>query len=131
MDRIAAGAGIAGQQPSLPGLGLRIVAADLAGLPEADPEHALGIRPHPARADALLRRLDDRDVAGRLVDPAEMVAGERHVPNLVRRRHRDAVAAPPRRLPAFVLAGPRIDIAVHAVLAGEPVDAVLVEHACV
>ena len=76
MDRIAAGAGIAGKKPRLPGLGLRIIAADLAGLPEADPEQALGIRPHPARADALLRRFDDRDIAVRLVDPAEMIAGE-------------------------------------------------------
>ena len=98
-------------------------------MPEADPKHAFGIRPDPARAGALLGRLDDRDIAVALVDLAEVVAGQRHVPDLVRRRDRDAVSAAARRLPALLLAGLGIDIAVHAVLAGEPVDAVLVEHA--
>src|SRR5215204_5740980 len=67
MDRIAAAAGVARQEPGLPSLGRRIVAADLAGVPEADPEQALGVGPDAAGAGALLMRLDDVDVAGCLV----------------------------------------------------------------
>src|SRR4029078_13091941 len=128
IDRIAAAAGIARQPPGLPLFRRGIVAPDLARVPEADQKHALGIRPDAARAGAFLRRLDDGDVTVALVDLAEVVAAQRDVPDVVRRGNGDAVGTAARRFPALVFAGLGIDVAVHAILAGEPVDAVLVDR---
>src|SRR6185436_19484488 len=57
IDGITAAARVAGQEPRLPGLCRGIVAADLAGVPEAHPEHALGVRPYAPGASAFLVRL--------------------------------------------------------------------------
>src|SRR6202008_2646662 len=98
-------------------------------MPEARPQHALGVRPDAARAGALARRIDHLDRPARAVDLADIIAGERREPDVAGRRDRDAVAAAPaRRRPGVDLAGRRIDAAVHAVLAGEPDQTGLVEH---
>src|SRR5262249_42799443 len=55
VDRIGTG-GALRHRPDLPALRRRIVAADAAGVPEADPEHALGVRPDAAGARAFARR---------------------------------------------------------------------------
>src|SRR5262245_11330657 len=112
-----------------PDLLLRVVAADATGIPEARPQHALGVRPYATRTGALARRLDDGGRAGVEINMRDMVAGQRGVPDLARRRHRDAVGpAPARRSPGVDLAGLRIDASVDAILAGEPDDAALVDH---
>src|SRR5581483_11081802 len=51
IDGVAARAGI-GDRPDLPLLLERIVAADLAAVPEAHPQQPLGVRPYAARPDA-------------------------------------------------------------------------------
>src|SRR5262249_15419670 len=112
-----------------PDLLLRVVAAEAAGVPEARPQHALGVRPDAARTGALARRLHDSGRAGVEIDICDVIAGQRGVPDLARRRHRDAIGpTPARRGPGVDLAGLRIDASVDATLAGEPDDATLVDH---
>ena len=52
----------AGQAPLAPAARVRIVHAELAGVPLADPDPAAGVRPRPARALVLRRRLSTRTV---------------------------------------------------------------------
>src|SRR5262249_57750739 len=111
-----------------PDLRRRVVAADAASVPEAHPEHPLGVRPDATRTDPLARRLDNGGCAGLQVDAGDMVAGERAVPDLAGGGNRDAVgAAAARRRPGVDLAGCRVDPAVDAALAGEPDNAALVD----
>src|SRR5262249_41341339 len=63
VDRIGTGSALR-HRPDLPALRRRIVAADAAGVPEADPEHALGVRPDAAGARAFVRRGGPRGGAG-------------------------------------------------------------------
>src|SRR6476646_4772439 len=125
IDRIGPGLALR-HRVMRPGLLVRIVAADAAAVPEARPQHALGIRPDAARAHALARRLDDGDLAGIAVDVPDVVAGKRGVPDLVCGRDRDAVGAAPGRAPGLDLADLRVEAAVYAGLAGEPDHARLV-----
>src|SRR5262249_49403057 len=67
IDRIGAG-GALRHRPDFPALGRRIVAADAAGVPEAHPQHAFGVRPDAARPRALAWWIDHRDGAGVGVD---------------------------------------------------------------
>src|SRR6185436_18088877 len=100
-----------------PRLGRRIIAPDGAGLPEAYPDDALGVRPDAARPDPWPGRLHHRHGAGRRVDLGDVIAGERCVPDVTRRGGGDAVgAAALRRRPGVDLAGLGIDAAVDAVL---------------
>src|SRR6516164_9108186 len=57
-----------------PGLRGGIVAADRAGVPEAHPKHALGIRPDAARPDTLARRIDDGGFSACGVDAGDVIA---------------------------------------------------------
>src|SRR3989338_5911314 len=67
---------VAGQLPGPPGLAPRIVTAQVAGSPLADPDAAARVRPHAPRALALRRRPADRGGAG-LEGPArDVVSGE-------------------------------------------------------
>src|SRR5215472_17155328 len=68
IDRVGAGLALR-HRISRPSLGLRVIAADRAGVPEAHPKHAFGIRPDAARPDTLARRIDDGGFAARGVDP--------------------------------------------------------------
>src|SRR5215813_653527 len=126
VDRIGTG-GALRDRPDLPALRRRIVAADAAGVPEADPEHALGVRPDAAGARAFARRVDHSDGTGVGVDLADIVAGERRKPHVAAWRRGDAIAARSGRTPRLDLAGRWIDAAVNAGLSGEPQDALLIE----
>src|SRR5258708_21555681 len=72
--------------------------------------------------------LDDARLPRRRIDLAEVIAGERGVPNLARGRGCHSVRSGAlRRPPGFDFAGSRIDAAVNAALAGEPYRAVRVD----
>src|SRR5215471_524521 len=77
----------------LPTLCRGIVATDAAAVPQAHPQHALGIRPDAPRPHAFARRLDHGYGAGRAIDLADIVAGERREPNIAGWGRGDAVAA--------------------------------------
>ena len=127
IDRVAAGFAPR-QAPHFPGLGDRIEAADFAGVPEAHPQQALGVRPDAARTDAGLRRRHHQCIAAHGVDLDDVIAGERGVPDIAARRGGDAVRSDAlRRLEGVDLAGRRIDAAIDAVLPGEPEDALAIE----
>src|SRR5262249_30807765 len=81
VDRIGTG-GALRHRPDLPALRRRIVAADAAGVPEADPEHALGVRPDAAGACVFARRVDHGHGTGVGVDLSDKVAGERRKPHV-------------------------------------------------
>src|SRR5262249_33535962 len=78
VDGVGAGA-VARHPPGLPGLRLRVVHADVAGVPLADPDATGRVRPHAARALIPGGRLDDRGHAGVEVDARDVAAGERGV----------------------------------------------------
>src|SRR5476651_630671 len=123
----------AGQLPALPAAVPRIVHAQVAAVPFADPEAPLAVGPDAARALLRRRRLDDARLARRGVDLGEVVAGERHVPDGAARCARDAVRSVPARcIPCFHLLAlvPTLGLeaADHAALAREPERALLVEH---
>src|SRR5262249_47580532 len=125
INRIAAARAVR-QLPRLPGPGGGIVTADLAGIPQAHPQQALGIGPDAARPDPFARRLDHGDGAAVHVDVGDVVAGERGVPDVAGRRRGDAIGPEAfRRLPRLHLAGGGYDAPVDAGLAGEPDGAVL------
>ena len=116
------------QRERLPRPGGRVVARQFAGVPQTHPQHALGVGPDAARTDIRLRRIDHGRVAGRGVDARDVIAGERRVPDLARRRGGDAVRPVSlRRLPRFDRARRRIEAAIDAALPGEPELAALVE----
>src|SRR5262249_52769030 len=85
--------------------------------------------PDTARVSTGLRRVDHRGGAGPGIDPRDVVAGERGVPDLARWGDGDAVGARALgRLPDLDLAGGRVEAAVDAALPGEPQQAGLVEY---
>ena len=101
----------------------------VAGVPFADPDAALRIRPHAARA--LVRGSQARPSWRCRSQDRSLRCGCRRasVPDVALRRDGHAVAAASaRRLPHLHVAGLRIEPAVVAALAGEPVDAGLVER---
>src|SRR5207302_4425524 len=88
----------------------------------------LGIRPDAAWAHSLARRLDHHDGATGALDLGDVIAGERGVPDVTRRRRGDAVRSEaPGRFPQLDLAGSRRETPVEPDLAGEPGDAFPVE----
>src|SRR6185503_1198833 len=106
---------------------LRVVTAEIARIPFRDPHVALRVGPYAARALALGGRLDARRAAVG-IDPADERSGQRGVVDRSIRRVVDAVGpAAVRRLEDLHLAGARIEAAVDAALAGEPVHALAVE----
>src|SRR3954468_13470289 len=72
IHRVATGVAV-GQRPDFPILGIRVVTADLAGGPEARPDHPFGIRPDPARINAGLRRWHHRGVTADGVNPGDVI----------------------------------------------------------
>src|SRR5258708_8588644 len=60
IDRIGAG-GALRHRPDFPALGRGIVAADAAGVPEAHPQHAFGVRPDAPRPRTLPLPTHTRD----------------------------------------------------------------------
>src|SRR3990167_202610 len=59
---------IARQPPLFPALRLRVVEADLAGIPQTYPEPVLRVGPHAPRTGPLGRRIHHFDGAGRDID---------------------------------------------------------------
>src|SRR5690606_24294661 len=68
-----------------------VVDADLAGHPFADPDAALRVAPHPARALAFGRGVDRCRLAALRVYARDVVAGERGVVHVAGGRGGDAV----------------------------------------
>ncbi len=101
---------------------------DLARVPLRDPQPAIRCRPHPPRPLAGRRRIDHPRLSGVAVDPGDVAARQRRVPDLAARRGRDAVGpAPTGRLEHLHLAA-RLEAPVVAGLAGEPQRPVEVER---
>src|SRR4030095_6201493 len=83
--------------PRLPLLSGRVVTADLARHPFADPEPSLAVGPHATRALPRRRRLDDSGLSAFCIDVRQMTAGERDVVDLALRRGGDSIRSAPLR----------------------------------
>src|SRR4051812_49402811 len=119
---------LARQLPLLPAAVSRVVHRDVPAVPFADPQPALAVGPHAARALLRRRRLDDAGRPARCVDLGEIVAGQRHVPDRALRRGGDAVGpGTARRIPRLHVLGLGIEAADDAGLPGEPQHALGVE----
>src|SRR5690606_15632432 len=81
IDRVGARR-VAGQLPGPPLAACRLVAAELARIPFADPQPSAAVRPDPPCALPRRRWLDDRRLAALRIDARDVVAGERGVPDL-------------------------------------------------
>src|SRR5690606_20988078 len=105
------------------------VAVELAAVPAGDPQVPLRVGPDPPETRVLVGRLDNRDRAIGAVDLGEVAAGERNVPDLAVGRVVDAIGATAFGILPHLHTAGGVDLAVDAVLAGEPMHPVLVERA--
>src|SRR5690606_19289436 len=120
--------GLSRQAPGAPTVGRRVVQAELAGVPFADPDPADRVRPDPARALIRGGRLDDRGLSGFGIDPCDMTAGQGGVVDRPVRCGRDPVGPGPARcVEDPYRAALWIKTPVDAALAGEPEHAVRIE----
>jgi hypothetical protein len=114
---------VAGQPPRAPHIGFRIVAADVARVPLADPDLPLRVRPDAPGALVGGGRLDDRRLPGVEVDLRDMAAGEGGVVDGAVRRRRDPVRATATRcIEDPQVTGLRIEASVDPALSREPQD---------
>src|SRR5215208_752293 len=117
------------QTPLAPGAPARVVAADLAGVPLADPDPPARVRPGAPRTLVSGRRPQHDRGAAAHVDPAEVAPGKRGVVDDARRRRRDPVrSGSTRRAVDPELPRTRVEAAVDPALAGEPEPSAAVER---
>src|SRR5262249_34519079 len=116
---------LAWKPPLLPVLVGRIVDADVARVPLANPQPAFRIRPHQARALILGRRLITGRRAALQIDIGEITTGQRHEPDIAFGRAGYPIGPGPLGcVPNLHIAYGRVEPAVDAVLSSEP-DATL------
>src|SRR5690606_1335391 len=94
-----------------------VVDTDVAGVPFADPEPTLRVRPNAPGALFGCRRLVDGRPSGFEIDVGEIAAGQRHEPDVAAGGGRDAIgSAPARGIPDLHVTCVGVEPAIDAVL---------------